>query len=233
MTRNSLNPISTDPNKNFAYRQSNYDKISGIEGQQADYKSKEFTNVLDRNLNLQWKESDARTKIHNLEQQYSQQKAAYDDSQDDSYIAETIKNIQMVDSDLMSTYDAFRDSRNLLKRNKFISDYNQFNTELENAYNTYVKNLGKDETKLDRDQWLLDPNQKSWYDKYKKYQNNAIKFGSSSTPTPTTTPAVSAKKGTKLRPIHEQLLIDSTKARDKALAQLSKQSHDLLKILLS
>lgn len=42
-----------------------------------------------------------------------------------------------------------------------------------------------------------------------------------------------SKKGSKLRPLREQLEIDSAKSRDKELAQLSKQAHDLLKTLLS
>jgi hypothetical protein len=41
------------------------------------------------------------------------------------------------------------------------------------------------------------------------------------------------KKGGKVRPLHEQLQIDSAKARDKELIQLSKQAHALLKTLLS
>lgn len=42
-----------------------------------------------------------------------------------------------------------------------------------------------------------------------------------------------AKKGGRIRPTSEQIRIDNEKARHKAIAQLSKQAFELLKMALS
>lgn len=211
----TLNPISSDPLKNRAARKDSAEIARNIRMQGVEQSSKATDKSNDTLMREKRYYASNRTKLANLEAQENQQIDTTKGAYNSQHIAETIKNVGQYADDIATQWSEYAAKKNSLKQYEFNYDYSQFMQDAQNKFDE-AKAAGGDNFKFkNRDEYIQGtPDLKAKYDNFRRRWS-------------------SLKKGGKVRTVEEQIRIDTARNRDKAILQLSKQAHDLLKTLLS
>lgn len=211
----TLNPISSDPLRNRAFRKDSAETARNIRMQGAEHSSKLFDQFNNTLMKEKRQYAENRAKIANLEAQQNQQMDATKAAYDSQYVAENIKNVGQYVDDVATQWSNYAANKNSLKKYEFDYDYSEFMRNAQSKFDEAKAAGGDNFTYKDVSAYIQGtPELKSQYDNFRKRWS-------------------SLKKGGKVRPVEEQIKIDTERSRDKAILQLSKQAHDLLKTLLS
>lgn len=209
------NSPTADPLINRTVRKEAADTARNLRAQGMEQSSKITDKFNDTLMREKRNYASNRTKLGNLEAQENQQIDTTKGAYNSQHIAETIKNVGQYADDIATQWSEYAAKKNSLKKYEFDYDYSQFMRDAQNKFNEAKAAKGDSFTFKDVSEYIQGtPDLKSGYDNLRKRWS-------------------SLKKGGKVRPIEEQIKIDTERARDKAILQLSKQAHDLLKTLLS
>lgn len=165
----ALNPISSDPLRNRAFRKDSAETARNIRMQGAEHSSKMFDQFNNTLMKEKRRYAENRSKIANIEAQENQQVDATKAAYNSQYVAENIKNIGQFVDDAATQWSEYAAKKNSLKKYEFDYDYSQFMRDAQNKFNEAKAANGNNFGFKDVSEYIQGtPDLKSGYDNLRK-----------------------------------------------------------------